>query len=178
MKFPDGAGGHSLGYKEAVIVPLQIVRKDAAAPVTLRADVDYAVCEKLCVPVQASTELKFPATSSSTNVRLAAALQSVPKPAKLGDGDLTIRAVRREGDKKVVVEARVPQGSKAELFVEGPTLHWALPFPAVTETPASGLWHFTFDLDGLPAGVKASGSVLKFTLVGADRAYEYDVALP
>ena len=178
IKFPDGAGGHSLGYKDSVIVPLQIVRKDAAAPVMLRANIDYAVCDKLCVPVQATAELKFPKTSSATNVPLAAALQSVPKQAKLGEGDLTIRAVRREGDKKVIVEAKVPQGGTADLFVEGPTHHWALPLPVATDTPASGLWHFAFNLDGLPEGAKASGAMLKFTLVSPGRAYEYNVALP
>src|SRR5438045_6108103 len=53
MKFEDGAGGHSLGYKDQLVLPLRIVAKRADTPVTLRADIDYAVCEKICIPVQA-----------------------------------------------------------------------------------------------------------------------------
>src|SRR6188472_3262072 len=51
-KFDDGAGGTSFGYKKPrFIVPLRIMAKDANKPVTLRADINYAVCEKLCIPV-------------------------------------------------------------------------------------------------------------------------------
>src|SRR5689334_24757656 len=46
-KFDDGAGGHSLGYHDQFVLPLRIVAKSADKPVTLRADIDYAVCEKL-----------------------------------------------------------------------------------------------------------------------------------
>jgi len=56
-KFDDGAGGHSLGYHDQVVLPLRIVAKNADKPVMLRADINYAVCEKLCIPVEASAEL-------------------------------------------------------------------------------------------------------------------------
>ena len=36
-KFDDGAGGHSLGYKNQIVLPLRIVAKNADKPVTLRA---------------------------------------------------------------------------------------------------------------------------------------------
>src|SRR3954463_1197658 len=56
MKFDDGAGGFSFGYKQQVVLPLRIRAKDAGKPVTLRADVSYAVCDKLCIPVDAKAE--------------------------------------------------------------------------------------------------------------------------
>src|ERR1700709_1933244 len=49
-KFDDGAGGTSLGYLKQIVLPLRIVAKNADKPVTLRASVNYAVCEKLCIP--------------------------------------------------------------------------------------------------------------------------------
>lgn len=187
-KFADGAGGHSIGYAGTVVLPLRIVPKDVAAPVMLRATVDYAVCERLCVPVQASAELELstaspPITSPmiaspAMSPALLSALRKVPRPARLGDGELTIEAVRREGEKRVIVDTRVPPGSRADLFVEGPTPDWALPLPAAVETPVSGHWRFAFDLDGLPANAKASGSVLTFTLAGPGLAYEYRATLP
>src|ERR1700678_4384640 len=53
-KFDDGAGGHSMGYPNRIVLPLRIVAKNPDKPVTLRANVNYAVCEKLCIPVEAS----------------------------------------------------------------------------------------------------------------------------
>src|SRR6266436_2312838 len=47
MKFDDGAGGFSLGYKKQVVLPLRIVAKSTDKPVTLRAAITYAVCDKL-----------------------------------------------------------------------------------------------------------------------------------
>src|SRR3954453_21883133 len=57
--FDDGAGGTALGYVRQVLLPLRIVAKSADRPVTLRADINYAVCEKMCIPVDASAELAF-----------------------------------------------------------------------------------------------------------------------
>ena len=56
-RFPDGAGGNSIGYKGDVILPLHVVPQDAGKPVTLDLKLDYAVCEKLCVPAEAKLEL-------------------------------------------------------------------------------------------------------------------------
>src|ERR1700749_3849755 len=53
-KFDDGAGGHSLGYHDQVVLPLRIVAKNVDKPVKLRAAINYAVGEKLCIPVQAN----------------------------------------------------------------------------------------------------------------------------
>ena len=64
-KFDDGAGGHSLGYHDQIVLPLRIVAKNADKPVTLRAAVNYAVCEKLCIPVEADPELAFTSVAST-----------------------------------------------------------------------------------------------------------------
>src|SRR6201989_701626 len=96
MKFDDGAGGFSLGYKKQVVLPLRIVAKSADKPVTLRAAITYAVCEKLCVPVEANSELTFTSAASTEDGGLAAALDAVPKPATIGDPNpVTIRDVKR-----------------------------------------------------------------------------------
>src|SRR5436309_12722778 len=56
-KFDDGAGGTSLGYVKQIVLPLRIVARNADKPVTLRAEINYAVCEKLCIPVDAKAEI-------------------------------------------------------------------------------------------------------------------------
>src|SRR6202046_2360046 len=96
-KFDDGAGGVSLGYHDQIVLPLRIVAKNIDKPVTLRADVNYAVCAKLCIPVEANAELPFTSVASTEDSALFAALDTVPKPANVGDPNpLTIRDVKRE----------------------------------------------------------------------------------
>src|ERR1700675_4130758 len=58
-KFDVGAAGPRPGSDDQIVLPLRIVPKNAEKPVTLRADVNYAVCENLCIPVEASAELAF-----------------------------------------------------------------------------------------------------------------------
>jgi DsbC/DsbD-like thiol-disulfide interchange protein len=177
-KFDDGAGGHSLGYHNQVVLPLRIVAKSADKPVTLRADINYAVCEKLCIPVQANAELAITSVASTEDSALFAALDTVPKPANVGDPNpLTIRDVKRDGKSAVLVDVVSPDAKAVNLFVEGPTPDWALPVPKLLEKSPPGVKRFTFELDGLPPGTNPEGAALKFTLVGADRSYEFNINL-
>jgi DsbC/DsbD-like thiol-disulfide interchange protein len=178
MAFDDGAGGHSLGYKGQLVLPLRIVPKSADKPVTLRADINYAVCEKLCIPVEASAELPFASVASTEDGALSAALDTVPKPANVGDPNpLTIRDVKREGKASVTVDVISPDGQPVSLFVEGPTPDWALPVPKLRENGPPGIKRFAFELDGVPPGISPEGAALKLTLVGGDRAYEFNINL-
>jgi DsbC/DsbD-like thiol-disulfide interchange protein len=178
MQFDDGAGGHSLGYKGQVVLPLRIVAKNADKPVTLRAAINYAVCEKLCIPVDANAELAFASVASTEDSTLFAALDTVPKPANVGDPNpLTIRDVKRDGKSAVVVDVATPDTRDVSLFVEGPTPDWALPLPKSIEGGPPGVKRFSFELDGLPPGASPEGAALKLTLVGGDRAYEFNVNL-
>ena len=178
VKFADGSGGTSLGYQKQVVLPLRIVAKNADRPVTLRAEINYAVCEKLCIPVEANAELAFTSVASTEDSALFAALDTVPKPATIGDPNpLTIRDVKRDGKNGVLVDVAAPDAGDVNLFVEGPTPDWALPVPTLVEPGPPGIKRFAFDLDGLPPGAKPDGAALKLTLVGGERAYEFNVNL-
>jgi DsbC/DsbD-like thiol-disulfide interchange protein len=178
MKFDDGAGGYSFGYQNQVVLPLRIVAKNADKPVTLRADINYAVCEKLCIPVEANAELAITSVASTEDSALFAALDTVPKPANIGDPNpLTIRDVKREGKSTVLVDVAVPDTRPVSLFVEGPTPNWALPVPKLLERGPTGVKRFAFELDGAPPGVNPEGAALKLTLVGGDRSYEFNINL-
>src|SRR6202171_3585832 len=171
MKFDDGAGGHSLGYHNQVVLPLRIVAKNADKPVILRADINYAVCEKLCIPVEASAELAFTSVASTEDSGLFAALDTVPKPANVGDPNpLTIRDVKRDGKSTVLVDVVSPDTRAINLLVEGPTPDWGLPVPKLLESSPPGVKRFAFELDGVPPGTTPEGAALKLTLIGGDPA--------
>jgi DsbC/DsbD-like thiol-disulfide interchange protein len=178
MKFDDGAGGFSLGYHDQVVLPLRIVPKSNDRPVTLRAEINYAVCEKLCIPVEATTELTIASVASTEDNVLFAALDTVPKPASVGDPNpLTIRDVKREGKSMVLVDVLSPDARTVNLFVEGPTPDWGLPVPKLLAQGPPGVKRFAFELDGVPPGTNPEGAALKLTLVGGDRSYEFNINL-
>jgi DsbC/DsbD-like thiol-disulfide interchange protein len=177
-RFDDGAGGTSLGYHDHVVLPLRIVPKNNDRPVTLRAEINYAVCEKLCIPLEANTELTFSSVASTEDNVLSAALDAVPKPASVGDPNpLTIRDVKRDGKSTVLVDVISPDARTINLFVEGPTPDWSLPVPELLERGPVGVKRFAFELDGVPPGTNPAGAALKLTLVGGDRAYEFNINL-
>jgi DsbC/DsbD-like thiol-disulfide interchange protein len=173
-RFPDGAGGNSIGYTGDVVWPLHVVAENPGKPVTLDLKLDYAVCQKLCVPAKA--ELAFALTEAATanDATISAAEARVPKAEKVGDaGKPSIHAVHREagsGKPRVVVD--VAADAPVSLFAEGPTPQWALPLPEPVAGAPAGQQRFAFELDGLPPGEKAEGATLKLTAVSGGKAIE------
>ncbi len=175
MRFSDG-NGHSIGYVDHTILPLRIVVRDAHKPAVLRVAVDYAVCEKLCVPVDAKLELPLVAAASLHEAALAASEARIPHATSIAaDEPLAIVAARREHGsphERVIVDVRAPLDAHVDLFAEGPDAEWALPLPEPVSGAPVGLRRFTFDLDGLPPGAKAAGAQLKLTAVSTTSAIE------
>jgi DsbC/DsbD-like thiol-disulfide interchange protein len=176
-KFEDGAGGISYGYHKQVIFPLRIVPKNPNEPVQLRAAISYAVCEKLCLPVEAEAELAFTSAASALDSVVASALNKVPKPVGTAEPTpVALKSFRRVGD-RVIVDVAAQNTNGLEVYAEGPTPDWALPVPKRVASDAKDITRFEFQLDGLPANAKPEGALLKLTVVGADGAFEYNVRL-
>ena len=176
MRFADGAGGNSIGYKAGVLLPVHVVPNDPKKPVALRLKLDYAVCEKLCVPADANLDLKLTGAASANDATVGAAEALVPKLVAVGDSGVpAIRSVHRDagaGKPKIVVDVAVPPGGSAILFAEGPNEKWALPLPEPQPGAAAGLQRFSFDLDGLPPGESGKGAALRLTAIAGDKAIE------
>jgi DsbC/DsbD-like thiol-disulfide interchange protein len=170
------SGGQVIGYKGAVTLPLRIKPVDPSQPVELDLKLDYAICDKLCIPVEAEARLAFDGTASAQDAALAAAEERVPRPVTLGEGTPTITGIGRDTGRRVIVDVAAPPDTTVDLFVEGPTAEWALPLPE--PMPATdGARRFAFELDGLPSGAQADGAVLRFTLVSSKGSVEVIHAL-
>jgi DsbC/DsbD-like thiol-disulfide interchange protein len=175
FRFPDGAGGNSVGYKKALVLPVHVVPNDPAKPVILRLKLDYAVCEKLCVPAEAKLELKISGADKANDAAVGAAEALVPTSATVGDSAaLAIRAVHRVAGMKpkILVDVAAPPGATPMLFAEGPNAQWALPLPEPVSGAPAGLQRFFFVLDGLPPGESEKGATLRLTAVAGDKAIE------
>jgi DsbC/DsbD-like thiol-disulfide interchange protein len=175
-RFPDGAGGNSIGYTGNIIFPLQVLAQDASRPVALRLKATYGVCEKICIPAGGKAQLRLSGGPSNEDGALTAAELRVPKPAALGDpGPLSVRALHRETSasrQRVVIDVTAPDGGEVALFAEGPTPQWSLPLPEPVESGPGGTRRFAFDVDGVPPGSSIAGAPITLTLVAGDDAIE------
>ncbi len=178
-RFAD-AGGFSIGYKEAVILPLRITSSDPAQPVSLTLALDYAICEKLCVPAEAKLQLHLDKQSVTHDAALAASERRTPKRAALGEpAALAIQSVRvdRTGAPRVIVTIVAPKGAKADLFAEGPSGNWSLPLPEpVGDHTGATVRQFAFNLDGVPPETSTAAAIITLTAVTDETAIE--VAAP
>ena len=179
-RFTDDSGA-SIGYKSGVMFPVHVVPANPKRPVTLRLAIDYAICEKLCIPAKGAGTIELARASSPHDSALATAEAQVPKQIRMGDASpLGISTVRREAGSsrpRVMVEAVAPAAASLDLFVEGPTEDWALPLPEPVPGAPPGRRRFAFDLDGLPPGANAAGAHLRFTLVAGGNAVEVTTIL-
>ncbi|MGL4324436.1 MAG: protein-disulfide reductase DsbD domain-containing protein [Beijerinckiaceae bacterium] len=126
FRFPD-AGSFSIGYKDKLLLPLAVTAKDAAQPGTLRLKLDYAVCDKQCIPEQAQAALTLPQSGESPHIiSIGEAFERAPKRVNLNDMQygMGLRAIshRTEAKPVLVLEAVVPRYAKGlDVFVEGPS---------------------------------------------------------
>jgi DsbC/DsbD-like thiol-disulfide interchange protein len=178
-RFPDGAGGNSIGYVGRVVLPLRVTQQDAAKHSAVHVKLSYAVCGNLCVPAEATLALELSGDGAEETALQKDELR-VPRRIAPGPGKgLAVIAAHREpgGEHdKVTVEVAAPKDAALDLFVEGPTPDWSLPLPEPSGTDGD-IRRFTFDLDGLPPGADGKGATLTFTAVSGDDAIEVPVHL-
>jgi DsbC/DsbD-like thiol-disulfide interchange protein len=171
--FTDDAGT-TIGYKGNVIFPLRVFPRQKDKPVALHLKIEYAMCEKLCVPVEANSVLTLPGEAGANDTALAAAEATVPKPVSAAEAGLTAKIASDNKIKPLVfVDLAASTGQPVGLFVEGPTADWALPIPKPAQGAPAGHQYFGFELDGLPPGVNPKGPYeLTFTIVTGGHATE------
>jgi DsbC/DsbD-like thiol-disulfide interchange protein len=173
--------GVTIGYKDNVVFPLRIEPKDPGKPVTLRLKLDYAICEKLCIPVDAKIGIDLTGTVRANEAILSASEMHVPRTTGLAQpGDVAITTIRRDdttSPQRILVDVKTPAGTTPELFAEGPTPDWALPVPEPIAGAPEGSQRFAFAIDGLPPGASAKGALLRLTAAAGDRAIEISFRL-
>src|SRR5215471_5439383 len=83
-RFPDGAGGNSIGYRNNVILPLHVVPVEGAKQSALRLKLEYDICSNICIPVQSNLVLNL-SGNGAEDAAIARAEFRVPRPVALGD---------------------------------------------------------------------------------------------
>jgi DsbC/DsbD-like thiol-disulfide interchange protein len=171
--------GSTIGYEGSVVFPVEVTAKEPGKPVNLKLKIDYAVCEKLCVPAEGSLALSLAPGASSEEAALKAAFARVPQRIDAKTAGLTVKRVG-SGDKPlVIVDLPEARSVPVSVFAEGPSPEWALPIPKPVQDAPAGRRHFSFQLDGLPPGIDPNKGPfnLTFTVVEGQHAYEVTARL-
>jgi DsbC/DsbD-like thiol-disulfide interchange protein len=165
------------GYKHPVSLALEMRRTGAAE---VKADVFLGLCEKICVPFQASFDLSLPApdqikgTDARAKVAIAGAFSALPAdPTE--DFDV-IAAETGENADAITIRVRVPAeaADDPEIFVHGPD-GWLFGTPK-TISKDTGTVAFSLVVESRPkAG--ASDIPLDIVVTLGERAIETTVPL-
>jgi DsbC/DsbD-like thiol-disulfide interchange protein len=126
QRFVD-AGVTTIGYKDRVIFPAVVRAADAAKPTTITLQLDYAVCDRICIPAKASATLRLP---EAAETRMTADLDGfrarAPRLLELGkaNGGLGLASAAWAPDKaRPAVDLSITLAAGASLadaFLEGP----------------------------------------------------------
>ena len=135
-RFEDGAGS-GIGYVGEVVVPVSVQPVDPARPVTVVLKLDYAVCDKICVPAKGEARLWLePGVTSVSSPRLEQFEARIPHAVKLGANSdrLSILEVSHS-DAAVKLLLKAPEGGAVDdVFVEGAGM-WSFGKPTLMPQP-------------------------------------------
>lgn len=166
----DEDGLEAYGYRGGVVFPLHVTPKEAGKPALLHLSLDYAVCEKICIPARADAEIALPGGASAPAQKLIAAAEArvpVPlKPQEISD-KLTI-AAKADTAKPTWIVAAKDGADLGDVFAEAPE-GWYF------ETHRLSKGEFTLVAADRPAAAPASVAV-KLTVAG-ERPYEFTATL-
>jgi DsbC/DsbD-like thiol-disulfide interchange protein len=180
------AGSTSIGYKTSVTFPVEVVARDAAAPVVLGLEMALGICRDICIPAEAKLSLAITPTVARGPPRapLLTALERVPRGAlqrRAGDPEVTLLTASLEGlAPRLSIEARFPRGAAgADLFVEaGAAEDVYLPLPQRLPDADDGTVRFEIDLATVGKARALKGKVLRLTLVSDAAASDVTFTVP
>jgi suppressor for copper-sensitivity B len=125
-RFVD-AGLTTIGYKQSVVFPAVVRAADPSKPTTVSLSLDYAVCDRICIPAKATANLTLPEAAETAMTPLLESFRArtprLIEPGKSGPGPglASVTWVPGAGRPSVDLVVAVPAGAKFEdAFLEGP----------------------------------------------------------
>jgi DsbC/DsbD-like thiol-disulfide interchange protein len=106
-RFPDGAGGNSIGYRDHVLLPLHVVPAEAAKQTALRLKLAYDICSNICIPAEADLVLQL-GGDGAEDATIAQAELRVPRPVALGQQARPTSAAERGIERALAATGQGP----------------------------------------------------------------------
>ena len=114
--------GDVVGYKNAVLFPIEVTPKDPSKPVTLRGKVEYGICKDICIPAEAELQVVIPPDVGSS-AELTDILKQVPGKQVRAGIDPSLAAWHLDqssGKPRLVLDVASADLKTADAFVEAP----------------------------------------------------------
>ena len=174
----EEAGGEVIGYKNAVLFPVDVTPRDASRPVSLKLTLEYGICRDICIPASTTLELALaPGAAGGQSDALKAAVELVPRSqAERRKMDPWWKRVAEVGP-RLEIDVAFPGGSRgADLFIEAPAGLY-LPLPKKLSENAQGVVRYAVALSpGLAKDLR--GKVLTLTMVSDAGSSEGEWTFP
>jgi DsbC/DsbD-like thiol-disulfide interchange protein len=170
------AGGEVIGYKHAVLFPIEVTPQDAAKPVALELALEFGICRDICVPAVANLKLALPpaAGKAAKPDAVAQAVERVPRPAasrRPTDPELKqVRVEDGEPGARLTVAADFHGAKEGDVFVEAPEGLY-VPMLRRLGNGEGGVVRFATDVPA-PLARDLKGKTVTLTLVSEAGAIE------
>lgn len=176
----DEDGAKVFGYRHEVVFPIRITPREKDKPAILALGLDYAVCDKLCLPVHADLRVELPAQDKGAGTplaeaQLAEALDKIPRrlDAEGIPGFATV-ANAAPADGKPQWRLRLASGAARDVFIEAPP---GFQIDAARVEGAGAAGEFLLTLAEHPELKPAPTGPVRVTVAGPSPA-EFDLTLP
>ncbi|EKV28884.1 Cytochrome c-type biogenesis protein DsbD, protein-disulfide reductase [Caenispirillum salinarum AK4] len=173
-------GIETLGYKNEVVLPLDVKPERPGEPVLLRGRIDLLVCSDICVPASHTVRLDLPAGAATAD---AAAVNRIARfeaqaPARGAAGDMAVTAAWAEPEKKTL-SLRITSASaplrNPDVFIEGGDRTFGRPEVSLKNSGMEAVLALPVLAGPDPVGLP--GTSLTATVVDGSRAIEAEVAV-
>ncbi len=169
-------GLETFGYGDEIVLPLLIQPQVAGSDMALTAEVNYLICEEICIPYTERVSLDLPAgpAASSPEASLVDQFRGLV-PRDGGDAGLRLAEAVLTGDMdapilRVRAEADAPFAAP-DLLVEGPpSIFFAKPTVALADDGHSVTFEVASEVG--PLGGVLEGKQLTLTVIDGDRGME------
>ncbi|MFN4283045.1 MAG: protein-disulfide reductase DsbD family protein [Alphaproteobacteria bacterium] len=183
-------------YQDAVVLPLAVAPQTPDAPISLRGKLEYLLCDKICIPYEATLALDLPAGVAAPTEHakaIAAYAAKVPRLVERAEGAplFVEHAALTPESGGIVLEvlARAAPGqdgapfTKPDIIVEGPAALAFGPPQEVSLSEGGKLALIRMPVSavgqaGAPNAALPDTAALTLTLIDGGRAIEQDVAAP
>ncbi len=170
----DEGGVQAFGYQHSVLFPIRVTPADRGQPVILNLNLDYAVCEAICLSNRATMRIVLPPQAEAPEAAplVAEAMKQAPKSLDAAQATslVALAPVAASGDKaQWLLKILYPDVS--DVFVEAPKGFYVETRPG----GASGAYLLT--LAEHPPSKSLPETPLRITLSGV-APVEFDLALP
>jgi DsbC/DsbD-like thiol-disulfide interchange protein len=173
-RFAD-QGGESVGYKDRVVFPLDVVAEDVGRPIDLVLEVFLGVCDIVCIPVKLDMSLVETAANPGDASLIAAFAARVPQKVDAQSPFRVVDASLVEADGHFNLALRLVGKAfdqNLDIFVEGDDFCY---FRAPRPAGESGLVQMR--IDGLRDRKTLAGRPLTLTMTAGDIRLEQEVVV-